>query len=373
MSDPAPRGPLEGLRVVEFAGLGPGPFAAMLLADLGADVVRIDRKGAGSLVPRSPLDFMSRGRRAVDLDLKAPDDIAIARRLLTHADVLIEGYRPGIMEKLGLGPTECLADNPRLVYGRMTGWGQTGPLAAAAGHDLNYLALSGALHPMGDPDRPPPPPLNLVADFGGGGMMLAFGIVSAVLSARSTGRGQVVDAAMIDGCAAMTTLFHGMQRLGMWNGAERSGNILDGSAHYYCCYECKDGGYVSVGALEPQFYAILLEKMGIEDKDQWPQFPPSKWPTLKARFAEIFKTKTRDEWCALLEGTDACFAPVLSLAEAAEHPHHGARSTFASLFGETQPAPAPRFSETPAQVARPAPDRATPTQDILREWEASST
>ena len=371
MTDPTTstyRGPLAGTRIVEFAGLGPGPFAAMMLADQGADVIRIDRGASNSMMPKSELDFMGRGRRSVVLDLKSPADVQTARQLVANADALIEGFRPGVMEKLGLGPEVCMADNPRLVYGRMTGWGQTGPLAVAAGHDLNYLALSGALHMMGDPDRPPAPPLNLVADFGGGGMFMAFGIVSGVLAARSSGVGQVIDVAMVDGCAALIAAFHGYQRMGLWNGEQRGVNFLDGSAHFYSCYECKDGRFISVGAIEPQFYAILLDKMGIEDPSQWPQFPPTRWPELKGKFAEIFKTKTRDEWCELLEGTDACFAPVLSLGEAPQHPHNKARQTFPSLFNEPQPGPAPRFEKTPGQVARPAPVDTVDPQDILREW-----
>ena len=361
-------GPLSGLRVIELAGLGPGPFAAMLLADLGADIIRIERETPGLLQSRSEKDLLSRGRRAVYLNLKDPDHAETCRKLISRADALIEGFRPGVMEKLGLGPDVCLADNPKLVYGRMTGWGQTGPMARAAGHDINYLALSGALFAMGDADRPPTPPLNLVADFGGGGMFLAFGIVSAVLSARSTGVGQVVDAAMVDGCAALTVAFHGMMRLGFWNGEQRGVNLLDGAAHFYSCYACKDGGYVSVGAIEPQFYAILLEKLGIDNPDDWPQFPASVWPRLKRGFAEIFMTKTRDEWCEVLEGTDACFAPVLSLVEAANHPHNQSRQTFRTLFGESQPGPAPRFSETPGGVARPAPIKGESPQDLLEEW-----
>ena len=270
------------------------------------------------------------------------------------------------MEKLGLGPEVCLAANPRLVFGRMTGWGQDGPLAKVAGHDLNYLALSGALFPMGDPDRPPTPPLNLVADFGGGGMMMAFGLVSGILSARATGAGQVIDVAMVDGCAAMTTVFHALRRMGLWND-ERGRNFLDGAAHFYACYECKDGGYVSVAAIEPHFYALLLQKLEV-DPAEWPQFPPDKWPALKVRMAELFKTKTRDEWCERLEGTDACFAPVLSMQEAVNHPHNRARNTFGTFFGETQPGPAPRFDRTPGSVACPAPIEGTSAEEIIERW-----
>ena len=359
-------GPLVGLKIVEFAGIGPGPFAGMMLSDLGADVIRIDRANKEALLPSTPLEFMNRGRRTVMLDLKSPDDIDTARALIGRADALFEGFRPGVMEKLGLGPEPCLALNPRLVYGRITGWGQTGPLASAAGHDLNYLALSGALHAMGDADRPPTPPLNLVADFGGGGLLLAFGMVSALLSARETGVGQVVDAAMVDGCAAFTTMFYGLQRLGMWTHG-RAQNLLDGAAHFYTCYACQDGQFISVAPIEPRFYAILLDKLGL-DPEAWPQYPPDRWPELKRQMADIFKTQPRAHWCALLEGTDACVAPVLSMAEAAEHPHNRHRDVFPSLFGEKQPGPAPRFSGTPAAVSRPAAEASVAAQDILQEW-----
>ncbi|MEL7370599.1 MAG: CaiB/BaiF CoA-transferase family protein, partial [Myxococcota bacterium] len=326
MSNGHRQGPLAGLRIVEFTGLGPGPFAAMMLSDLGAEIIRIDRPNSDSIMPQSPYDFMSRGRRRVELNLKDPAGLEQARALIARADALIEGFRPGVMEKLQLGPEACLEANPRLVYGRMTGWGQEGPLAPTAGHDLNYLALSGALHAMGEPGRPPTPPLNLIADFGGGGQLLAFGIVSALLSARTTGQGQVVDAAMVDGCATLMTAMYGMLRMGLWQD-ERGVNILDGSAPFYACYTCKDDKYIAVAAIEPQFYALLLQKLGIEDPKAWPQFPPSEWPAIKAKFAELFKTRSRDQWCALFEGSDACVAPVLSMTEAPEHPHNQARNT----------------------------------------------
>ena len=361
-------GPLQGIRVVEFAGIGPGPFCGMMLTDMGADVVRIDRKGGGTPGIRDPrTDVMNRGRRSIVLDLKNPDDVETALALVERADALIEGLRPGVMERLGLGPDVCQARNPKLVYGRMTGWGQTGPLASAAGHDLNYIALTGALHAMGDADRPPPVPLNLVGDFGGGGMLLAFGIVCAVLEAKSSGKGQVVDAAMTEGAGALMALIYGMRATGMWT-MDRGDNMLDGAAPFYGCYECADGKYVAIGSIEPQFYALLMEKTGITDLDAFQQADKARWPEQKAKLTEIFKSKTRDEWCAIMEGTDVCFAPVLDMSEAPDHPHNKAREAFVTIEGIPQPAPAPRFSRTAAATPSRPPAPGEHAEEILADW-----
>lgn len=362
-----PAGPLAGLRVVEVAGIGPAPFCGMLLADMGASVVRVDRTRRKELgVARDPnFDLMNRGRRSVAVDLKKPDGPAIVLRLVEQADILLEGFRPGVMERLGLGPAECLARNPRLVYGRMTGWGQNGPLAGAAGHDINYIALGGALHGIGRAGENPVPPLNLVGDFGGGGMFLAFGVVCALLEAQRSGRGQVVDAAMIDGTAALMTMFYGLRAAGIWSDA-RGTNVLDGGAPYYDTYATADGRHVAIGAIEPQFYAELLTRLGI-DPAAFPQRDRTRWPALRARLSETFKSKTRDEWCALLEATDACFAPVLSPDEAPSHPQFGARGTFVEAGGLLQPGPAPRFSRTPGAIQGPPPVPGEHTIEILRE------
>ena len=359
-------GPLAGLRVVEVAGIGPGPFAGMLLADAGADVIRVDRPGGGAVTGR--LDVVGRGRRSVAVDLKRPEGVEVVLRLAERAEVLFEGFRPGVAERLGIGPEPCLARNPALVYGRMTGWGQDGPLAPAAGHDIAYIALAGMLHMVGRAEEPPPPPINVVGDYGGGGMLLAFGILCAVLEARRTGRGQVVDAAIVDGTALLTSLFHGLRAAGRWSDA-RSANLLDGGAPFYGSYECADGRYVAVGALEPKFSAELLDRLGVAPDDELRRrlYDPSAWPELRLRMAELFRGRTRDEWTALLEGTDACFAPVLSLAEAPSHPHNAARGTFTEVAGLVQPAPAPRFSATPGGISGPAPEPGTDTDEILRE------
>ncbi len=357
------QGPLAGLRVVEFAGIGPAPFCGMLLSDLGADVVRIDRAEAWAGQAQAVIE---RGRRSVLLDLKRPEDLDTALKLLDRADALIEGYRPGVMERLGLGPEVVLGRNPRLVYGRMTGWGQTGPLASAAGHDINYLALSGALHAIGPAERPVPP-LNLVGDFGGGSLYLAFGLLAGILHARATGQGQVVDCAVTDGAASLMGLFYGMRAAGLWQD-RREANLLDGGAHFYGTYRCADGNWVCVGPLEPQFYGLLLEKMGIDDPQFAKQMNPAHWPALRAKLAERFATRTREEWCALLEGTDACFAPVLSMGEAPGHPHNQARGTFTEVAGVVQPAPAPRFSATPGAIRRPAPAPGEHTAEVLADW-----
>ena len=337
-------GPLSGLRVVEFAGIGPGPFAAMLLADMGADVVRIDRPGT----THRPTDVTLRGRRLVQLDLKKPEDIASALALLDQAEVLIEGFRPGVMERLGLGPDVVHGRNPKLVYGRMTGWGQEGPLAHVAGHDITYIAVAGALGAIGTAGKPVPP-LNLVGDFGGGSLYLCMGILAAVLEARRSGRGQVVDTAMSDCVANLTTAFHGMMASGAWR-PEREANMLDGGAHFYGTYECADGLFIAVGAIEPQFYALLRRLAGLDDAAFDNQRDPKAWPGLRAKLAGVIKTKTRTEWTALMAETDACVAPVLSLAEAPLHPHNVARGTFVQVNGVTAPGPAPRFFGTPSAV-----------------------
>jgi alpha-methylacyl-CoA racemase len=335
-------GPLAGIRIVEFAGIGPGPFAAMLFADMGADVIRIDRKGGRA---PSQMEIYLRGRKTVALDLKKPEAVEAALKLIEKADALIEGFRPGVMERLGLGPEVCLKRNAKLVYGRMTGWGQTGPLANAAGHDINYIALSGALHAMGNNGQKPVPPLNLVGDFGGGALYLAFGIACGIIEAKNSGKGQVVDAAMTDGAASLMTMFYGMSASGFWQD-QRGSNMLDSGAHFYDTYETKDGKFVAIGSIEPQFYKELMEKTGITDPAFTAQMDRSAWPALKEKLAAVIKTKTRDEWDAIMLGSDVCYAPVLSLAEAPKHPHNVARKTFVEIGGVTQPAPAPRFSRT---------------------------
>lgn len=355
-------GPLQGVKIVEFAGIGPGPFAAMLLSDMGADVIRIDRKGG-----RTPGKFevTYRGRKAVLLDLKKPEAVEAALKLIDRADALIEGFRPGVMERLGVGPDVCLARNAKLVYGRMTGWGQTGPLAAAAGHDINYIALTGALHGIGHSDSKPVPPLNLVGDFGGGALYLAFGIVCGILEARKSGKGQVVDAAMTDGAASLMAMFYGMAAGGIWQD-RRGVNLLDSGAHFYDTYETRDGKWVALGSIEPQFYRELLEKTGIADKAFEAQMDRSAWPALKEKIAAVIKTKTRDEWDALMLGSDVCYAPVLSLAEAPRHPHNVARKTFIEVDGVVQPAPAPRFSRTPPEVQ--CGPREADSEGALSSW-----
>ncbi len=361
-------GPLAGIRVVEFAGIGPGPFAGMMLADHGARVVRIERRGGGpALGFMDPArDVLNRGKHALALDLKAPEDVALALRLVAQADVLIEGFRPGVMERLGLGPEVCLAGNPRLVYGRMTGWGQNGPLSAAVGHDINYIAVSGALHPIGPDAVPPPPPLNLVGDFGGGGMVLAFGIVSALLEARHSGQGQVVDAAMTDGSALLLAMTYGLKGMGHWQ-VRRADNFLDGAAPFYRCYRCADGKFVAVGAIEPQFYQALLAGCAIDDPDFDEQWDRTRWPRLCEKLAQVFARHSRDQWCRTLAGTDACVAPVLDLGEAPSHPHNRSRGTFLESFGVTQPAPAPRFSRTATDTPQ-APGQAGVDSSWLADW-----
>jgi len=366
-------GPLEGIRIVEIAGIGPGPFAAMLLSDMGAEVLRVDRAQAvmGGDPAQPPLDVLNRGRRSIGVDLKNPDGVETVLKLVERADALVEGFRPGVAERLGVGPDECLARNPQVVYGRMTGWGQDGPLAPAAGHDINYIALAGALDPIGREDEAPVPPLNLVGDFGGGGMFLAFGVVCALLEAQRSGQGQVVDAAMVDGAATLTAMFHGLRAMGFWN-EKRGTNLLDTGAHFYDVYECADGRYVSIGSIEPQFYAELLDRTGLAGdpglSGPGAQMNRTRWPQLKDRLADVFLTKTRDEWSAIMEGSDVCFAPVLSLAEAPSHPHNRARGTFTEVAGVVQPAPAPRFSRTPGAVARPPSHPGQHTNEALADW-----
>jgi alpha-methylacyl-CoA racemase len=357
------QGPLTGLKIIEFAGIGPGPFCGMLLSDLGADVVRIDRKGQGR---GSPSDITARGRRSVGLDLKNPAAIETCLKLFETADVVFEGFRPGVMERLGLGPDVALKRNPKLVYGRMTGWGQFGPYAQAAGHDMNYIAITGALHAIGTEDKPVPP-LNLVGDFGGGALYLAFGILAGVIKARETGEGQVIDCAMSDGAASLMAMFYGFKASGAWTESRRS-NLLDGGAHFYDTYQCADGKWVSIGSIEPQFYALLLEKTGISDPDFKSQMDRGAWPDLKAKLAAVIATKTRDEWSALMEATDVCFAPVLDLDEAPRHAHNVARQTFVEVAGVTQPAPAPRFSKTPGAIQGPPPAIGAHDQEALKDW-----
>jgi alpha-methylacyl-CoA racemase len=340
-------GPLTGYRIVEFAGIGPGPFACMMLADMGAEVVTLDRVGA----KKNMKSVAGRGRKMVELDLKDAGAIAQVLDLLAGADALIEGFRPGVMERLGLGPDVVLARNPKLVYGRMTGWGQEGPLAQAAGHDINYISLTGALAAIGPADRPVPP-LNLVGDFGGGALYLVVGVLAALLEASKSAKGQVVDAAMCDGAASLMSMFFDMAAIGRW-GEGRETNFLDGGAHFYGVYECACGNFISIGSIEPQFYALLREHAGLSDAAFDVQMDRNTWPALKAKLTQIFKSKTRDAWCKIMEGSDICFAPVLTMAEAPKHPHMAARNVFVERHGVTQPAPAPRFSRTPSAIREP--------------------
>ncbi|MGO9057074.1 MAG: CaiB/BaiF CoA transferase family protein [Candidatus Binataceae bacterium] len=366
-------GPLSGYKIVEMAGIGPAPMCAMLLADMGADVLLIDRTTGSDLgIPLgAKYDLLKRGRRSVALDLKRPEAVATVLRLVAQADALIEGFRPGVMERLGLGPDVCLAGNPRLVYGRMTGWGQEGPLAHAAGHDINYIALVGVLHAIGRKGEAPVPPLNLVGDFGGGALYLALGVVAGLLEAQKSGRGQVVDAAMIDGASSLMTLMYGLHAAGKWV-EQRGANMLDSGAHYYDTYETSDGKYVAVGSIEAKFYRELLRLSGLEGEKLPAQNDTSSWLAMKQRLASIFRTKTRDEWCRIMEGTEVCFAPVLSMSEAAAHPHNQHRGTLVEVDGVTQPAPAPRFSRTPGTIQRPPSAPGADTESALRDWGFSS-
>ncbi|MDQ6782121.1 MAG: CoA transferase [Actinomycetota bacterium] len=363
-------GPLQGHRIVELAGIGPGPFAGMMLADMGAEVLRVDR--AQAVVAGNPIpavDVLGRGRRSVGVDLKSDAGRETVLRLVQGADGLIEGFRPGVSERLGLGPEDCAKRNRHLVYGRMTGWGQEGPLASTAGHDINYVALSGTLSMIGPPGQPPIPPVNLVGDFGGGGMLLAFGMVCGMLEASRSGEGQVIDAAMIDGAALLAAMVWGFKSAGSWG--ERGTNFIDGGAWYYGVYETGDGGYVSFGSLEPQFYAEMLRITGLDADGRGPLPRPGdreSWPAMRERLGAIMKTKARDEWCALLEGTDACFAPVLSMDEAPLHPHMAQRGTFIEVGGVVQPGPAPRLSRTPGAVSGPAPSAGQDSEEALGDW-----
>jgi alpha-methylacyl-CoA racemase len=359
-------GPLAGIKIVELAGIGPGPFCAMLLSDLGAEVLRIDRyESKGRRNPAT--DVLLRGRRSVAVDLKNPRGVETVLRLIEKADALIEGFRPGVMERIGIGPDVCLKRNPRIVYGRMTGWGQEGPLAAAAGHDINYIAITGALHSFARRGERPVPPLNLVGDFGGGALYLAVGVLSALLEARASGKGQVVDAAMVDGAAHLMTMFYEMRATGIWTD-EPGTNLLDTGAHFYDVFDTKDGKRIALGSIEPKFYAELLRLSGL-DKDELPsQFDRAEWPGLKERVASVIRTKTRDEWCRIMEGSDVCFAPVLSLAEAPTYSHNAERKTFIEVDGVVQPAPAPRFSRTPGKVRRPPPIPGEHSEEALRDW-----
>jgi len=367
-------GVLSGYKIVEFAGIGPAPMCAMLLSDMGAEVLRLDRAEEANLgIPTdAKYSVLHRGRRSVALDLKRPEATAAALKLIERADALIEGFRPGVMERLGLGPEQCLARNPRLVYGRMTGWGQEGPLAHASGHDINYIALTGALHSIGRRGEAPVPPLNLVGDFGGGGVYLALGVVGALLEAQKSGKGQVIDVAMVDGAASLMAAIYGLRAAGRWTD-QRGDNILDTGTHYYNVYETRDGKYVSVGSIEPKFYAELLRLAGLEHEELPRQNDKPSWPVLTERLAAIFRTKTRDEWCHLMEGSEVCFAPVLSMQEAPAHPHNRHRGTFVEVEGVVQPGPAPRFSRTPSAVQRPPARPGEHTEEASREWGFSAT
>jgi alpha-methylacyl-CoA racemase len=367
-------GPLTGVRVVEIGGIGPSPFCAMLLADMGADVLRVDR--AASAVPREDYDWppdylLNRGRRSVAVDLKQPRGAEVVLRLAEQADALIEGFRPGVAERLGIGPDDCRARNPRLVYGRMTGWGQTGPYAAYPGHDINYVSLTGALDAIGRAGGPPAPPLNLVGDFGGGGMLLAVGVLAALIEASRSGAGQVVDAAMVDGAALLATMFYGMRDMGQWGGG-RGGNLLDGGAPFYDVYETADGRHVSVGSMEPKFFANLVAALGLELDELPAQMDPAGWPEIKRRFAAVFRTRTRAEWCARLEAAEVCFSPVLDLDEARTSAHARGRGIFVEHDGVVQPAPAPRFSATPSAIQSPPPASASDIGRIVEEWQSAA-
>ena len=358
-------GPLQGLKIIEVSGIGPGPLCGMLLADLGAEVVCIDRAVKPMIDPAT--DCLRRGKRSVLLDLKSSAGRETLLRLTEKADALFEGFRPGVMERLGLGPDECLARNGRLVYGRMTGWGQSGPLSGAAGHDINYISLTGALHAIGRAGQKPVPPLNLVGDFGGGALFLALGMVSALLEAGRSGKGQVVDAAMTDGSAVLMSMCHALEAQGQWQ-HRRESNLVDGGAPFYDVYETRDGKYVSVGSIEPQFYALLVEKAGLDPAEFAPQMDTRRWPDLKRRLEAVFKSRSREEWCALMEGTDVCFAPVLDFHEAPQHPHNRARETYIEVGGMTQPAPAPRFSRTMPEVSHAPRELGADTEAVLEDW-----
>ncbi|UFS58746.1 CaiB/BaiF CoA transferase family protein [Subtercola endophyticus] len=362
-------GALEGIKIVEISGLGPAPFAGMMLADAGADVLLIDRADKATYPPREDAhpDMLNRGRRSVAIDLKTPEGVELALDVISRADGVMEGFRPGVVERLGLGPAECLARNPKLVYGRMTGWGQDGPLAEFGGHDIDYIAVAGALEPIGRAGQAPTPPLNLVGDFGGGGMLLAFGMLAAIISAQRTGRGQVVDAAMVDGSAILMTMMHSIKNMGMWRGP-RGTNILDTGAHFYEVYETADGRYMAVGAVEPKFYSNLLAVLRLDEATLPKQMDGRAWPEMKKLFASTFLSKTRDEWTQLFAEADACVVPVLSMAEAPQNAHIVHRQTFTEVSGVVQPSPAPRFSATPSSIRRPPPNPGQHGDEALAEW-----
>ena len=363
------KGPLAGYRVIELAGIGPGPMCCMLLSDMGAEVLRVDRVAPADLGTPRPYqyDLLNRGRRSVAVDLKKKEGIDIVLRLVAKADALVEGFRPGVTERLGLGPEDCFARNPKLVYGRMTGWGQEGPIAHAAGHDINYISLIGALHSIGRAGEKPVPPLNLVGDFGGGGVFLAFGIVCALLEATKSGQGQVIDAAMTDGAASLMTAVYGLWAAGTWTD-RRGENILDSGAHFYDAYETSDGKYISIGSIEGKFYAELLRLGGLEGEPLPDQMDRTQWPRMKERITALFKTKTRDEWCSIMEGSDVCFAPVLSMGEAPHHPQNKARDTFVEVAGVMHPGPAPRFSRTKPEIQGPPAKPGQHTDQTLADW-----
>ena len=358
-------GPLSGKRIVEIAGIGPGPFCAMLLADLGAEVVRVDRASAvPDIMPDSPnLDLLNRGRRSVGVNLKTPEGIETVLKLVQESDALIEGFRPGVAERLGIGPEECLARNPKLIYGRMTGWGQEGSYSSMAGHDINYIALSGVLGMIGREGGKPIPPVNLVGDFGGGGMLLALGICAALVETAKSEKGQIIDAAMTDGSALLSTMMHSFKAMGMWG--DRGTNLLDTGAPFYDVFECADGEFISLGSIEPQFYSELLRITEIDQSENPKQMDRAGWAEMKSKIGDAIKGKTRSEWEELMEGTDVCFAPVLSMDEAYEHPHNKQRNTFIEIAGVMQPAPAPRFSRTPASVSSPPPHAGQHTEEVL--------
>ena len=362
-------GALDGVKVLELAGIGPGPFCGMMLADMGADVVRIDRAGSVKEFDENfpPNDIISRGRKSIGIDLKNPQGKETVLRLVEASDIFFEGFRPGVAERLGVGPDDCLKRNPALVYGRMTGWGQEGPYANAAGHDINYISLAGVLAHIGRSESGPVPPLNLVGDFGGGGMYLAFGMVCALVEARQSGQGQVVDAAMVDGAASLMSFFYGMMETG-FHQQGRGVNLLDTGAHFYDVYECSDGEWISLGSIEPQFYKEMLEKLELDQEEFASQHDREKWPELKQKMAELIATKTRTEWDQLLAGSDVCYAPVLSAYEAVEHPHNVERKTFVEVAGVTQPAPAPRFSRTPGKIERPPAHPGQHSKEVLMQF-----
>ena len=356
-------GPLNGYTILELAGIGPAPMGGMILADMGAEVIRIDRaSGANALVMK---DVSSRGKKSVVLNLKDPAGIETLLRMVENADAIIDPYRPGVCEKLGIGPEVCLARNPKLVFARMTGWGQEGPLASAAGHDINYIAITGALYAMGRKSERPVPPLNLVGDMGGGGMLLVNGVLAALLEAANSGKRQVIDAAMVDGAAQLMWMFHGFEHIGMWDVTQRGSNLLDGGAPFYDTYECADGEYVAIGSIEPQFYALLKELAGLSEEEFGDQNNPAKWPEMKEKLAAVIAGKTQAEWCEIMEGTDVCFAPVLNLVDATKHPANIARNTYIEVDGMIQPAPAPRFSRTPAEVRHGGHDTGQDTDEVL--------